>query len=157
MKTTSNIVGRGLVAAVLGSVMIALPAAAFSDTDQMGPAAPQHQAFQQRKQEMIEKRLDGMADRLQITASQQDAWNRYTATVKSIAERRGHRPPRDADAAALLRFKADRMAQISRRMDKIAGATADLERVLTPEQKQVLREMVMRGHRNFRHRREAWR
>jgi hypothetical protein len=133
-----------LAAALLGGSLAVLPLAAFGD-QAVQPAGQMHDRLQQRKHELISDRLDRMANRLEITPSQQPAWRQYVATVQSLAEGPRQRPPLDADAAAALRFKADRMARMADKMGRLAEATATLEQVLTPAQRAVLNQIAHRG------------
>src|SRR5512135_1144317 len=107
MTTTRLIVGRGMTTALLGAALLSLSPAAFSAGAADGPpAGTQTQDIQARRHALVEARLNRMANRLEIKASQQGAWKAYAATVESLPDTPHPSPPRDADAAALLRFKA---------------------------------------------------
>lgn len=141
--TTIRLLNRRIAAMLFSAATLSLAAGAFAaDTGDTPAAKPQQQSFQQRRHDMIATRLAQMANRLEIKPSQQDAWNTYSTTVESLAETPRQLPPRDADAATLLHFKADRLAEMSQHLNKLADATATLAKALTPEQRSVLNEMA---------------
>jgi hypothetical protein len=143
VRTVSGII-VSVVATGLGALAIAAdvktPSAATSQTDAV-----------QRHQEMVQRRLDSAAARLEIKASQQSAWQAYAAAVKDLADVEGlpPKPATDADAATLARQRAERASAHARKLSAVADATAKLQGVLSTEQRDVLTELArntgMRG------------
>ncbi len=123
-------------------------AAAPVQTAATEATAPQDSAArQQQLKARVQARLQRMAERLQIDASQQAAWAAYAQTVESLFAAARPKPPADADAAALLRFRAERASAHAQKLSQLAEATATLQQVLTPEQRQTLDQMMRhRGH-----------
>jgi hypothetical protein len=162
---------RSLAAALLGSsvLLTAAPAAAQAPetrTESSRPArgAPpteaQHAERRERMQARMNQRLDRLAARLEIKASQQDAWNAYRSNVQSMFQDRRERPAPDADAATLLRFRADMAQRRAQHLATMADATAKLQQALDPNQRKVLDEIARsmgargkhRGHGQRHHR-----
>ena len=146
---------RGLAALGLGAAIFGASFLAISDSD---PAAPvqagaepvvSQQLAPQGKfcnhQHRIRARLARMADRLEIKASQQEAWKAYGAVAMSMADASVlTRPAADADAATVLRYRAERAGEMAQKLAKQADATAALQAALTPEQRAVLDQMTRR-------------
>jgi hypothetical protein len=105
----------------------------------------------ERMRARMSQRLDRLAARLEIKASQQDAWAAYRKTVESTFGDRPQRPARDADAATLTRFRAEMAKVRAQRLSTLADATAQLQKSLDPNQRKVLdeiaRSMGSRGHK----------
>jgi hypothetical protein len=109
----------------------------------------------QQRQEMIQKRLDDTASRLEIKASQQAAWQTYASASKALAERGAMRPrvatPDTRDAATLARERADNATAVAQKLTTLADATATLQATLSPEQQKVFNEIARRsGPRGMR-------
>jgi hypothetical protein len=102
-------------------------------------------------QERMNERLDRMGERLAIKPSQQDAWAEFRKTVQTMFQGRPERPQRDADAATLMRFRADMASQMASAMASLADATARLQQVLEPEQRKTLDEIARRFGRRGPH------
>jgi hypothetical protein len=148
MHKFSRIIVRNIGAAAIGSLMMvgamAAPAAAAdAPRDQYADRA-------QHRQEWIAGRLDEMASRLEIKASQQDAWQAYSKAVKTLGERRAP-PPADADAATLTRARADAFAAMAKKLDQVADATSKLQAVLSPEQRTTLDQIVRHAGHGWKH------
>lgn len=120
-----------------------------------GAPADAGQEWARHRQEMIKHHLDRMADRLEIKASQQGAWQAYVKTVDSIAEQPFKKPEGKSmeaklDAAAITRMRADMVAARAQKLAQLADATAKLQEILTPEQRTTLTQMVAHaGHGRF--------
>ncbi|MGO9445525.1 MAG: Spy/CpxP family protein refolding chaperone [Thiobacillaceae bacterium] len=148
----------GIAALSLSAVIFCFSVPAFSDN---APAASTESTFQPttprldccnqsgtrhaRLRMRLSARLDRMADRLEISASQQGAWGAYRAVVIGLADGSPPtRPAADADAAALLRYRAERAGEMAQTLAKLADATSTLQAALSPEQRAVLDEMTHR-------------
>ncbi|MDR2240939.1 MAG: Spy/CpxP family protein refolding chaperone [Zoogloeaceae bacterium] len=137
MKSTSrNTLAAALLAAGLAFTAAAPTASAADAGRQITPE------MQQRMQSRQQARLDKMAERLQITAAQQDAWQAYVKVRKDMFDGSFTRAPKDADAATLARHRADRAAQMAQKLATLADATAKLQSALTPEQVKTLTDLT---------------
>src|SRR5690606_27250849 len=108
--------------------------------------------MRERMQARMNQHLDRLAGRLEIKASQQEAWEAYRKARTSIFENRPERPARDADATTLTRFRADVAQRRAQYLSTMAEATARLQQALEPQQRQVLDEIARSaGPRGKRH------
>lgn len=98
--------------------------------------------MQQRMQSRMQAHLDQMAMRLEIKASQQEAWQAYVKTHKEMFDGAMKPAPKDADAATIARHRADMAAQMAAKLATLADATAKLQGALTPDQAKLLAEMT---------------
>jgi len=148
MKKT--VLVRSLAAVLLGSSVLvtALPASAQAPQQRSESARPQRGAPMteaertERMQARMSQRLDRLAARLEIKASQQEAWSAYRGTLQSMFQNRPQRPATDADAATLLRFRADAAQRRAQHLARLADATAKLQQALDPNQRKVLDEIA---------------
>lgn len=156
MKRTNF--SRAIAIAFLGTTLLAGTAPAFSHERGQGhggrgfgPHAGQmtdadRAQMRERMQTRMKARLDRMAARLEIKASQQDAWNAFRQARESMmAGAMPQRPAQDADAATLTRFRAEMAKRRAEHMTVMADATAKLQEALDPNQRKVLDEMSRRG------------
>jgi uncharacterized protein YoxC len=137
---------RAPLAAMLSALALAvLPAYSIAQQQRdppMSEAARTHEYMEQR----IQKHLDRLAARLEIRASQQEAWKAFSTAVRSMApDKPRARAAEDVDAAARARQMADRVSERARKLTQLADATAKLQQSLDPSQKEVLNEVA----RNF--------
>ncbi len=72
-----------------------------------------------------------------LIAMQQAAWDEYANAIAGITEQSMQQPTDEADAAAIARYRADETAELSRKMARIADATASLQAILTEEQRKT--------------------
>ena len=163
-----TVIVRSLAVALLGSSMLltAAPAAAQApetrtESARTGRGAPlteaQRAELRERMQARMNQRLDRLAARLEIKASQQDAWSAYRSTVQSMFQARPQRPDRDADATTLLRFRADMAQRRAQNLATMADATAKLQQALDPNQRKVLDEVVRNMGGRGKHRGQGYR
>jgi len=134
---------RAPLAALLSAVALAvLPAYSMAQQPRdppMADAARTHEYMQQK----IQKHLDRLAGRLEIRASQQEAWNGFAAAVRAmVPDKPRERPAQDLDAAARARLMADRASERGKKLTQLADATAKLQQALDAPQKQVLNEVA---------------
>src|SRR5258706_12101914 len=144
----SDVRRPGRLAAIVSTVLLAaLPLYSGAQQDHsssVAHATPMHEHTQERMQ----KHLDHLAARLEIRASQQEAWSAFATAVRGLVPATlPERPPDDLDAAGRARLAADRAAERSRKLALLADATAKLQQTLDAPQKQVLNEVA----RNFGH------
>lgn len=136
-----------MMSALLMGGMI-LPAAAQAPAP--GGPGMMHRWDPAQMQAKIKAHLAKLHERLEIKASQQKAWDAYAKSVEAIPEGMKKRPGKDADAATLARFRAERAAHFAKKLSAIADTTAKLEAVLTPSQRQVFDAAARRyGHRGY--------
>ena len=151
MPFNTTRIARAVSVAVLGATLVATTVPAFSQAPGEGGRGPAPRAQMsdadraQMRQARISQRLDRLAARLEIKASQQDAWASYRKTVESLMQDRPQRPARDADAATLMRFRAEMAQRRAKSLLTMADATAQLQQALEPNQRKVLDEIT----RNF--------
>lgn len=132
---------------------VAIPALSQPQTDRQAGTSAESAARQDRMREHIQARLTRMAERLQLEPSQQDAWTAYAKTVEGMVGTGSARPAADADAAALVRFRAQLAAAHAQKLNQLADATATLQQALNPAQQQILNDLVRhpRGDRGRAH------
>lgn len=136
--TTRSKLAIALFAAGLG-LAAAAPASAMPGPG-MREMTPE---MTERMQSRMQARLDKMANRLEIKASQQDAWQAYVKVHKDQFDPSAMKaPPKDADAATLARHRADMAAKMATKLATLADATAKLQGALTPEQAKTLADMT---------------
>lgn len=143
-----------VVAASIGSALAADPPA----DPQAPPSRHAEHAAEHAKmrQEWVRAKLARDANRLEITASQQAAWQGYASARSALADLRFGPPPApDADAATIAKLRADRVADAARKLGALADATARLQAVLSPAQRTTLDQIVRDGHRHW-HGRPGW-
>jgi hypothetical protein len=155
MTTVARTLTGFLVAAAAAT--LSATALAVDSPPESAPAATARPAdMAQHHKEMIQRRLDQAASRLEIKASQQQAWQAFATAVQALGDTGGAaaRPAADADAATIARDRAERVTAFGRKLTTIADATARLQGVLSPEQKSVLTEITRNagmhgGHEGF--------
>jgi hypothetical protein len=163
MNVDRSKLARFVAAAVLGSALCAAAAPASTQPFGEGGRGPGARASQlgetdraqlrERIQARMSQRLDKLAARLEIKASQQEAWAQFRKTVESLGRGRPQRPARDADAATLMRFRADMAQRMAQNLATVADATAQLQQALDPDQRKVLDEVARNlGRRGGHHR-----
>jgi len=156
MKRTNT--SRAIAIAFLGTTLFAGTAPAFSHEHGQGHGGRGFGAhagqmteadrtqMRERMQTRMKQRLDRMAARLEINASQQDAWAAFRQARESVMTgTMPQRPGQDADAATITRFRAEMAKRRADLMIVMADATAKLQEVLDPNQRKVLDEMSRRG------------
>ena len=125
------------------SAVAAPPVAASAGPTTMAAAFSRH----------VQWHLDNLADRLEIQASQEPAWQTFEAALRNVMTfhwkmMTSPLPGPDTNAATIARWRADRAAEQARNLDRLAKATAGLRQVLTANQREVLDEVSSRyaGH-----------
>lgn len=159
-------VRTALALLALGGAALIPPAALAVDAQSARPvagvAAPDdaHGAMRERMQhhmdQSLQDRLARLADRLEIRASQQGAWQKFSAAFIDAAHAHipdaGHRPDAASDAASLARAHADHAARIAQAAARVADATAELQAALSADQRKVLDEVARQfAHHGFGH------
>jgi len=113
-----------------------------------------HAVMEQRRAERVTAMLDRLAARLEIKATQESAWQGFSAALRDLMsppEAEPH-PAVDRDAAAMAREHADRAAAHAQKLARVADATAKLEQVLGGDQRLVLDEAARRfAHEHMAH------
>lgn len=129
-----------LATIVTGAILItSFNSIAMADpAEHCGHKQMTQEQMQQHMQEQMKTRLDRLAQRLEIKASQQAVWEDFAKSIETLPVRNAKKPADDADAATIARYHADRTAEMAGKMTKIADATAKLEAALTPDQRKVL-------------------
>jgi len=109
-----------------------------------------HEAMGERWAQHVQAHLDKLAERMEIKASQEAVWQKFSAAFRntmSLHATMGHgagayggHEPAGADAAAMARQQADRAWDHAQKLTQLADATAALQQALTPEQRLVFDE-----------------
>jgi Spy/CpxP family protein refolding chaperone len=132
----------------LAGSLSALPAAAEPHQERPADSMQGHQDW-------LKHKIDQTAERLEIKASQQNAWQAYAKSVAAIGTGIHAEPDDTADAATIAKFHAERAGQFAAKLKQIAEATAKLEAVLTAEQRktfdQIVREAMHHGPGHHEH------
>jgi len=106
--------------------------------------------LQQRFADLVERRLDHLAQRLQIRADQQDAWQAYERALRGSFAMSARRPDVGVDAATWARHRADRAAERARQLAQEADAIAALQKALSAAQAQTLGQALRSGSEHGR-------
>jgi protein CpxP len=148
------IISRLLPVFVVAILAAAAPSVWSQPTDTSAPAAQDNAAAREaRLQQHLQGRLNRMAERLQITPTQQGAWTSYVNTVQSLVGTKLTRPASEADATSIARFRAELAAERAQKLSQLADATAALQQALDPQQQKTLDEIVRHTGRraHYRH------
>lgn len=143
MKTQPRFASLVLAASLLA---VAVPVLSQPSTDNQPSTSGQSATRQDRMREHIQARLNRMAERLKLEPSQQDAWAAYAKTVEGMVGTGLARPAGDADAATLVRFRAQLAAEQAQKLNQLADATATLQQTLNPAQQKILSDLVRNPH-----------
>lgn len=147
-----------LVPAILFSgLMSAFATGAYADPNAQSEHAfcGHHEAQSHRPdlQKFVQHRLDRLAYRLEIKASQQPAWESYAQAVANIATPqdagKATKPVLNEDASAIVHRRANRAAELARKLAAIAEATDALQAVLDENQRKVLAQEVRHHEAGF--------
>jgi len=157
---TRALAAAGVAAGLLGALSI-IPATAAEKTP---PAAESmHSELAQRITKHLQMRLDDLAARLQIKASQEPVWQAFSAAYRDLISTRVAQGEQavavapDVDAAALARKHADWAADHAQKLARLADATAKLQQSLDADQRLVLNEVARhyaQEHFSFGHMQE---
>jgi LTXXQ motif family protein len=104
----------------------------------------QQQISPEKMHEHMKSRLDKLAERLEIKASQQAVWEEYAKSVGVLAEPSVKRPNEDADASTISRYRADKATEFAKKLTRVADATAKLQAALTEDQRKILNQVSHR-------------
>jgi hypothetical protein len=141
-------------AVLLATLMLAaVPLVSMAQQEHERGDASHATRMHEHMQQMMDRHLDHLAARLEIRASQQEAWKGFAGAARAmVAATPPEAPARDLDAAARARQAADRAADRAKRLSQLADATARLQQVLDPPQKEVLNEVAREfGHHMREH------
>jgi LTXXQ motif family protein len=159
-EISMNVVRRhAMPATVLATLLLAaLPLASMAQQERAPADPPQSARMHEHMQQGMEKHLDHLAARLEIRASQQEAWKGFAGAVRGLVPATPPEPAaKDLDAAARARQAADRAADRAKRLAQLADATAKLQQTLDPPQKEVLNEVAREfGHQFHGHGDGPW-
>ena len=163
MKQAHSLTVRGSIRALAGAAISACLVASIGLVSSSAaepaaaPAAPRdeaqmratHDAMGRHWAQHVQGHLDKLAERLEIKASQEAAWQKFSAAFRDtmgLQATMGH--PQmgdggragDGDATALARQMADRAKERAQKLGELADATAALRQGLNPDQRLVLDE-----------------
>jgi len=144
---------RLLAVSVFSISMLSL-STSMSSAAANAPTAPSEvkQDWAKERQERLKHFTDRLADRLEIKASQQNAFQGFVKTLGAANEHPAKIPDIKTDAASIARWHADMAAAHAQKLAQIADATAKLQEVLSLEQRKTLDQIAAhfggrRGHR----------
>ena len=147
MKSKQVFFTRGLTALLMVGGLAVATTPAMSQ-----PGEKDGSTKQERVRKHVDHRLDKMEAALKITPAQQPAWAQYRSTVETQLGTPPTPPAKDADAATLARWRADRASEYARKLSAVTDATATLQGTLTDEQRKTLANMIRHeggpGHRD---------
>lgn len=146
--TLRALAGAAISACLVATIGLVSSSAAESPAAAADDGAQGHHAHDfmvQRWSQHVQAHLDKLAERLEIKASQEAAWQKFSAAFRdnmSLHATMGHPPAAggDADAATLAREQAERARDHAQKLAQLAEATAALQQSLGPEQRQVFNE-----------------
>lgn len=121
------------------SVAIASPG---GDCDQKHMS--REQMSPEKMHEHMKARLDKLAGRMEIKASQQAVWEEFAKSVETLSERSVKKPGDNADAAAISRYRAEKATEFAKKLTKIADTTAKLQEALTEDQRKIFNQAAHR-------------
>lgn len=151
-RTLNGLLGLMSVGAILVAVPAAEALAADPPSDHAQDRAQHRADWAKHRMEWLRAHLDREANRLEITASQQAAWQNYAQARAALAEHGPLDRPEQGDAATLAQYRARRVQAMAQKLSVLADATAKLQVVLSPAQRTTLDEMARGGHRWHGHR-----
>jgi LTXXQ motif family protein len=129
----------------LFSTVFQTAAMAEEHCDQMSMGHEQmHRERPAKMQDTMKSKLDKLAERLELRASQQSAWDEFSKSVGMLADRNMKKIDDNADAVAIARYRADRASEMAGKLNSIAGATAKLRAVLNEDQRKILDQVANR-------------
>jgi len=132
------------LAGLIGTVSLGSTWAADAGPDRSTQRVQHHQAW-------VRARLDRDANRLEIKASQQSAWQQYANARMAFAERPSSKLAHGADAATIAKTHAQRAAEIAQKLAVLSDATSGLQVVLSPEQRVTLDQIARHHHHRHAH------
>ncbi len=132
---------KGLLATIAIGVVVSasLSSVSRADPGMQGDSSGQVKAAAMH--DRIQHRLEQLSQRLEIKASQQSVWEEYARSVSMLEDRNWKRPDKDADAAAIAHFRADRATVLAKELTVIAEATDKLQKVLTEDQRKIFNQV----------------
>lgn len=133
----------GILATIaIGAILIATfnsvamaDSAGHYDQKQMSP---------EKMRDHMKAKLDKLAARLEIKASQQTAWGEFSKSVEMLADRKVNKPGDDADAATVARYRAEMATEFASKLTRIADTTSKLQTSLTEDQRKILNQTAHR-------------
>lgn len=147
-RSICNIAATGILLMV-----VAAPSTSFADEQVCTPERHRMMSMEGRA-DWAKHQLDKEAAWLEIKASQQLAWEAFTAANMELISRLGERKPLSpgVDAATAMRQHAEHAAAFAQSISRLASATESLQSVLGEDQRKVL-DRIVRRHSQLRDRR----
>jgi LTXXQ motif family protein len=150
-KALAAIVLSGVFGLSAGAATFAQGGPGNAEQSQSPPSSahsqPTRMGWQQRHQADVQMQLDRAESRLQIRASQEQAWMNFADAFKALsASPTGIHPPtagaQGPDAAQIASRAASMAMAAANRLGTLAQATSRLESVLSSNQKAILDQMA---------------
>ncbi len=144
-----NLFGKLPTAALLGGLLLLLPAAAFAQSAPVPPAHPAAHAAQ--TPDLVEQHINDLHSQLKITAAQQPQWEQFAQVMRDNArdmnqafQARGAKLA-SMNAADNMESYAQLTAQHAQDMQKLANAFQTLYASMSDSQKATA-DSVFRAH-----------
>lgn len=135
------------------SLMLALaaPVVVQADPAALPPGKEQRaEKWQAKRAEHMKIELNELANRLQLTASQQAPWEQYEGARMSMLKLPRYYQTPTENAAEIAKIRAMRADQMAQLLDNLSMATAQLRAALQPAQQQVLDEYARQEPKRMR-------
>ncbi len=140
-----SLVTAGASALVVASIGLVSSSAAEPAAAPANSASAAHDGMVRPMVQHLQAHLDRLAERLEIKASQEDAWQKFSTAFAQtwLGDGRLEHGTADseaagaADAASLARRHAEHAQHTAQRLTQLADATAALEAVLSVDQRRV--------------------
>ncbi|WP_407275341.1 Spy/CpxP family protein refolding chaperone [Halothiobacillus sp. DCM-1] len=106
--------------------------------------------WQEKRAAHLTADLNELANRLQLTASQQAAWDQYKAARAEMLKLPHYHMTPQENAADIAKMRAMRAEQMAQLLDNLSTATGQLRAALQPNQQQVLDEYAHQQPKRMR-------
>lgn len=144
------------------ALMCAVTATAMAEPNWDAHDKPaNHEQMREHFREHLKARLDRLAARLEIKASQEPAWETYTNAVEGLMTHPEHKADMknetEEDAAAMIHHRAEHAAEKAKKLAELADATDKLQAALNENQRKLFNHEVSRQMEHMRHMRHMGR
>ena len=149
---TTRLAATALLAALAAPAFAQTPAGPGPDSGRMGMGhghagkGGSPEEAQQRRQERMQRHLNELKSKLQLSPAQEPAWTAFTAALQPAAK--PERPSRDQWAQLTTPQRIDRMQELRQRhaaeADRRAQATKNFYAALNPEQQKTFDAQSLR-------------
>ncbi len=132
------------------SLMLALAAPVVVHAAPTANPEVRAEKWQEKRAAHLSADLNELANRLQLTASQQAAWDQYKAARAAMLKLPHYHQTPTENAADIAKMRAMRAEQMAQLLDNLSSATSGLRSALQPNQQQVLDEYAREQPKRMR-------